>query len=45
MEVKRIPESGPRGGYVEEVEVHAVMSDQELSSHIIWSKIYPQSLQ
>ena len=33
MVVKRILESGPQGrGYVEEVEVHAVMSGQELSS-------------
>ena len=43
--VKRLLESGPQGGYMEEVEVHGMMSDQELPSHIIWPKIYTQSLQ
>ena len=41
--VKRILESGPQGGNVGEVEVHGMMSDQELPSHIIWPKIYTKA--
>ena len=35
MVVKRLLESGPRGGHVWEVEVHGMMGGQELSSHIM----------